>query len=62
MVNEKRCLKRDATIDSVLDSVLVRELGDINLAKSSHSYPDKIVITNLLSREISRQLKGGYIR
>ena len=25
-----------------------------------HSYPDKIAITNLLCRGLSKQLKGGY--
>jgi hypothetical protein len=53
---EKRCVKRDAKISNMF----VSGLEDINLAEKSHSYPDKIVITNLFSRRLPTQLKGGY--
>jgi hypothetical protein len=56
MVDEKRCLKRDADIRDVT------VWGFIKLSPSIYSYPDKCAITNLLSRRLSKQLKGGYKR
>jgi len=53
---EKRCVKRDAKVSNML----VSGLENINLTASFHSYPDKIVITNLPSRRLPTQLKGGY--
>jgi len=54
MVNEKRCLKRDAKIRNIFDTEFIQKFH------TTHSYPDTIVITNLLSKGFPIQLKGGY--
>jgi hypothetical protein len=75
MVDENRGLKRDAQIRDLNEVGIINfstaypsNTNHVTtqvysaITGATHSYPDKIVITNLLSRRLSKQLKGGYKR